>query len=365
VSYRVIQCYTGLVGSAAIRLAGHDPRVDIVGVFVHHEDKEGRDIGDLAGVSPMGITATRDLDGLLAAGADCAIWAGARDDEAVARILRAGVNVYALSGPFYAPDPGIDFLQGACEEGGVTFFGGGNIPGLISEVVPLFLSGYTGRVTQVRAWQRNHVPNQPSAENLTAGCGFGRPIDSSDESVKLLGRRWGSAIRQSAELVADGLGLTLDDFELSRAEYAPSTDDLYLPASGVTIARGTAAGVRWQFTGYSNGASFYQMNVEMTVALALGPGWRVDVGTPNWRIEIDGTPSLVTEITLPDPEGSAILLLNAARAINSVSRLVEAPVGFRTILDFPAPTGSAEQRTRLNPHALTSATANKRGDHEA
>jgi hypothetical protein len=34
---------------------------------------------------------------MLAAGADCAIWAGPRDDEAVSRILRSGVSVYSLA----------------------------------------------------------------------------------------------------------------------------------------------------------------------------------------------------------------------------------------------------------------------------
>jgi hypothetical protein len=55
---------------------------------------------------------------------------------------------------------------------------------------------------------------------------------------------------------------------------------------------------------------------------------------------------LITEIPMPDPVGSAILLLNAARAVNAVPRLVEAPAGCRTVLDMPAPAGSAAGRGR-------------------
>ena len=344
-SYRVIQCYTGVVGSEVIRLSTVDPRIDVVGAYVHHADKEGRDIGELAGVGPLGVAATRDLDSLLAAGADCAVWAGPRDDEAVSRILRAGVNVYSLAGPYFAPDPGLDALQQACEDGGSTLMGGGNIPGMISEVVPLFLSGYAGRIEQVRMWQRNHVPRQPSAENLAGGCGFGLPCDPSD-ALDARGRGWGRALRQSAEIVAAGLGVTLDDYGMSAAEYAPAPEDLFLAESGLAISKGTAAGVHWQFTGSTGGRPFYQMNVEMTVALGLGSGWRATDDEPNWRIEIDGSPELITEITMPDPAGSAILLLNAARAVNAVPRLVEAPVGCRTVLDMPAPTGSAAGRGR-------------------
>jgi 4-hydroxy-tetrahydrodipicolinate reductase len=211
---------------------------------------------------------------------------------------------------------------------------------MISEVVPLFLSGYAGRIDQVRMWQRNHVPRQPSAENLTGGCGFGLPCDPTD-ALDARGGGWGRALRQSAEMVAAGLGVTLDEYGMSAAEYAAAPEDLFLAESGLTISKGSAAGVHWQFTGSADGRPFYQMNVEMTAALGLGTGWRVSEDEPNWRIEILGTPDLITEITMPDPGGDAILLLNAARAANAVSSVVEAPAGVRTTLDMPAPTGSA------------------------
>jgi 4-hydroxy-tetrahydrodipicolinate reductase len=328
------------VGSGVIRLAAQDPRIDIVGLYVHSAEKAGRDIGELAGLSPTGIAASQDLDALLAAGADCAIWAGPRNDEAVLRILRAGVNVYTLSAAYYlAHDPDRAKFQAACEAGGVTLMGGGNIPGLISDVAPLFLSGYSGAVEQVRVWQRNHVPDQPSVENLVGGCGFGQPCDLKDPAGIALTERWGRGLRQSAAMVADGLGLPFDDLVVSHRELAPAPADLYLEASGYTVRKGTVAGVHWQFNGLSGGRAFYQVNVEMTVALNLGAGWRADAAEPNWRIEIDGTPSLQCDLSLRDPIGSGIVALNAARAVNAVPRIVEAPVGCRSILDMPAPSG--------------------------
>jgi 4-hydroxy-tetrahydrodipicolinate reductase len=340
-SYRVIQCYSGAVGVGVIRLAAGDPRIDIVGLYVHSSDKAGCDIGELAGVAPMGVKATQDLDALVAAGADCVIWAGPRDDDAVIRILRAGINVYTLSAAYYLEhEPDRAKFQAACEAGGVTLMGGGNIPGLISDVAPLFLSGYSGDIEQVRVWQRNHVPDQPSIENLVGGCGFGRPCDLSDPAGIALTDRWGRGLRQSAAMVADGLGLPLDDFVVSHREFAPAPDDLFLPNSAYTVRKGTVAGVHWQFSGLTGGRAFYQVNVEMTVALALGEGWRTNADDPNWRIEIDGTPSLVCDLSLAEPVGTGIVRLNAARAINAVPRIIEAPVGCRSVLDMPAPTGN-------------------------
>ena len=46
---RVVVCYTGGVGSQVIRLLADDPAFQVAGVLVHHEEKEGRDAGDLAG----------------------------------------------------------------------------------------------------------------------------------------------------------------------------------------------------------------------------------------------------------------------------------------------------------------------------
>jgi hypothetical protein len=61
-----------------------------------------------------------------------------------------------------------------------------------------------------------------------------------------------------------------------------------------------------------------------------------------WRVQIDGTPSLLCEIK-PVTEGGfgqTTAELNAARAVNLVPRIVAAEPGCRSVLDFPAAVGS-------------------------
>jgi hypothetical protein len=339
-AYRVIQCFSGAVGKAVIRLAARDPRIDIVGLYVHHAEKEGRDAGALAGIAANGVIATRDLAALLAAGADCAIWCGDWNGEVIARILRAGVNVFSFTGAYYRRGGAdAELVQRACEEGRATLVGGGNVPGLLGEL-PLFLSGYTGQVSQLRVWQRNHVPDLPSANDLIEGVGFGLPCDPSLPAFSRADG-WANGLRQSAFMLADAFGVVVDDFAVTSVELAPAPRDLPLPQSGITIRQGAVAGIRWLFTGHARGKPFYQVNVEMTVALGLGPGWRKALDEPNWRIELDGTPSLMAEVTVPPPIGPGIIELNAARAVNAVPRVVEAPAGCRSILDFATVTASA------------------------
>jgi len=67
---RVIQWATGGVGAEMLRQVIRDPSLELVGVYVYSEDKAGRDAGELAGLEPVGVTATHDRDEILALDAD-------------------------------------------------------------------------------------------------------------------------------------------------------------------------------------------------------------------------------------------------------------------------------------------------------
>ena len=102
--YRVIQWATGGVGRAAIQGVLRHPELELVGCWVHSDDKDGRDAGELAGEDPIGVAATTDIDALLAIDADCVMYSPLLPDDAVvAAILRSGKNVVTPVGWVY-PD---------------------------------------------------------------------------------------------------------------------------------------------------------------------------------------------------------------------------------------------------------------------
>jgi len=348
VTTRVIVCYTGGVGSQVVRLLAADPELELVGVLVHHPEKEGQDAGALAGIDPLGVAATRDVDALVNLRADCMLWHGLTWEPAiVAKFLAAGTNVYSGMGGWYVPgQPEQELLERAAAAGGSTHVAGGNIPGLISDVLPLFVSGYSSRVRLVRAWQSDYVPHYPSAAQLELGLGIGEPIDPVFSGPSAVDEQWLWGIRQSAALVAAGLGATVTDVRLTAKEFAPSPEDRVLEPSGLVVKAGTTAGVRWTFTAFSGDEPFFELVNEQTVRLGLGPGWRESVDEPNWRVEIVGTPVITATMNLPsahDGDGDGpdpVSALNAARAVNFVPRLVAAEPGCRTVLDLPAPRGT-------------------------
>ena len=58
--YKVAVWATGGVGKYAIRTIADRPNLDLVGVWVHSDNKDGKDAGELAGIDPLGVRATRD-----------------------------------------------------------------------------------------------------------------------------------------------------------------------------------------------------------------------------------------------------------------------------------------------------------------
>jgi hypothetical protein len=60
-TYRIIQWVTGDVGQVGVRHFADSPVFDLVGVLVHSKDKVGKDAGEIAGIAPIGVTATDDI----------------------------------------------------------------------------------------------------------------------------------------------------------------------------------------------------------------------------------------------------------------------------------------------------------------
>lgn len=345
---RVAQCYTGGVGSEIVRRLAVHPRMELVGVLVHSEEKDGRDAGELAGIAPIGVKTTRDLEDIIALKPDAAIWSGQGwEPRKLARLLEAGVNVYTGLGGYYLKgQPEQDLLDTACRHGGSSFAAGGNIPGLISDVLPLFLSGYTGAIGRITAWQRNHVAHYPSAVQLTAGLGLGRPLhaESSDgkEAEAHIDGSWEWLIGMSAAMVADGLQIPFTRVTTRTKETAAAPRTETLPGSGLVIEAGTVGGVRWTWDAYSDDRLFLTVVNEQTGVYGLGEGWRCDEAAPAWTVTIDGSPPVVATVTWPEgtPAAAANAKLNAARAINFLPALVAAPPGLRSVLDLPLITCS-------------------------
>jgi hypothetical protein len=359
VRLRVAQCYTGGVGAEVVRRLAVHPRMELVGVLVHSEEKAGRDAGVVIGEAPIGVTTTQELDEIIAVRPDAAVWSGLLyEPDRIARLLEAGINVYSgMGAQFLAGQPERDMLEAACTRGGASLAAGGNIPGLVSDVLPAFLSGYTGDVRHITAHQRNHVAVSGSAVQVM-GLGLGQPAGAAptpvaEELAAQVDAGWEWLMGMSAAMVAAALDLPYTRIVTRAKEQALAHETVTLPASGVTIAAGTVGGVRWVWDAYTGDRVFLTIINEQTAVYGLGPDWRADENAPAWTVTLDASPPLVATLGWPagTPAAAANTQLNAARAINFLPALVAAAPGCRSVLDLPMITGTAADQREAGDRA--------------
>ena len=97
---KVVVWGTGFVGRMVIGEIVKHPLFELVGVGVSNPEKVGRDVGDICGLAePIGVTATDDVDALIALQPDALVHYGptamhAKENIAlITRFLRAGIDV--------------------------------------------------------------------------------------------------------------------------------------------------------------------------------------------------------------------------------------------------------------------------------
>ena len=100
---RVVQWGTGNVGKHSVAAVHEHADLELVGALVYSDEKAGRDVGEIVGLDPIGVIATKDVDEILALDADCVLYhaqgdwnpPAALDD--VCRILASGKNVVSTA----------------------------------------------------------------------------------------------------------------------------------------------------------------------------------------------------------------------------------------------------------------------------
>ena len=68
---KVVQWGVGNVGKEALAAVLANPELELVGLWRHSAEGAGTDAGELLGIEPTGVKATRSLDEILALDADC------------------------------------------------------------------------------------------------------------------------------------------------------------------------------------------------------------------------------------------------------------------------------------------------------
>jgi 4-hydroxy-tetrahydrodipicolinate reductase len=370
-TFRVIPWGIGAAGTAAvIGILGH-PDLELAGAGVYSAEKDGRDVGELCGLDPVGVFATRDRDALLATPADCVCFTPGRSwvrdpSQTLAEllaILRSGKNVVNLWWPTLVHSRAHDKevhaqLEAACREGGSSLFTMGMDPGhgtagLALAALPLAREIGCVRMTQIMdnsKWE---------GEGITLFFGFGQP-DTSRSPMLAPGVTTGYHAT-TLHLLADAIGVTIDgiveEHSVIRADEAFDIRSGHIPA-------GTVSGIRYQVKGMVEGEA--RVVVEHVERLREQDFPELGFRGDGYRVEVDGTPCIRLDMTLSAPPGftgDLIAVPSAMSVVNAVPQVCQAPPGVLTMLDLrPFPSKNVYGRRSnsapagANPPVLTAAT---------
>lgn len=333
--YRVVQWATGNVGTRSLRAVIEHPNMTLVGVYVHSEAKAGRDAGELCGLGPIGVKATRSIDDIIALKPDCVLYMpqGTNFDD-LCRLLASGINIVTTRGDFHNPaflDPAIrKRIEEACHRGSTSIHSSGSSPGFITEAVPLVLLSIQRRLDCVTIDEFADLSSRNSPQMLFDVMGFGKASGKIPEHILAhIGANFGPSI----SLIAEAISMPVDKYEAA-GEIAVARKDTSI-AAGV-IKAGAMAAQRITVSAMRNGRPVLRMRVNWYCTTDIEPAWKLRGS--GWHILVEGDTPLDIDISFPvPPEKYAAFTpgLTAHRPVNAVPFVCAAAPGIRTTIDLP------------------------------
>jgi hypothetical protein len=346
-SLRVVEWSTGTVGKHAIAGILARPELELVGVWVSSDEKDGQDVGELCGTAPLGLAATQDKEALIALKPDCVVHTAMTDADPFAaldlfaELLAAGINVVS-SGPVFLqyphgiiPDDMVEKLQDAGRRGGASLHVNGIDPGFANDVLPLVLTSLSQRVDEVRCSEIADYSTYYQPFVNAELFGFGKSMDDVPPlfSGGILTMAWGSVVR----IIAAGLGLTLDEPLTERVEFAEADDDV--ETVNAVLQKGTRCAVRFEVIGSVDGIPRVVLEHVTRTHPDQRPDWpQPSSGDGCYRVEIKGEPMMTVDLVHRGENGDhnvSGMIVTAMRLVNAVEAVVDAEPGLVTALDLP------------------------------
>jgi len=331
VTQSFVQYGFGAAGREIVRQA-LEKGLRLAGVVDRGADLQGRDAGEVLGMARLGVAIGSEARACLrAARPDIVLHATAFDPpamlEQLALVAEAAVDVVSLAGLSYPwrryPELSQrldDLARGA----GITVLGTGYVPGFLTDVVPLVLSGGLHRIRRLRVLRVSDF--SPWGASVLQRYGFGLSEAAFQErlgrnELKLFATLW-----QSLDMLASALGWDLPE---SGEEKAGVVSARRRGNGSLTVEPGQIGGFRHRIFARREGGP----EITLEAQGYLGPEGEAE--RPRLAIEFDGEPSGRLELSGEAAEARGSLLASAARVVNAVPTAIAAPAGLLTLAQVP------------------------------
>ena len=320
----IVHLGIGPLGQKMVKYALERGCFKIIGAVDPAPDKAGRDLGELCGIEPLGITVSTNLsDAIKSKSAEVALVTTVSSivslESQVVELAKAKLHIISTCEELFFPwntQPEVSRrIDEVCRENGVVCLGTGVNPGYLMDFLPSVLTGVCQKVESVKVWrvQDASIRRIPFQQKIGAGL-----TPEEFEAKKKSGTLRHVGLTESVDFIANRLGWKLDrNVETLEPVMAERDIDTgYKP-----ISKGMSCGV------YQVGRGFVGEREVITLT------FRAAVGEPESyeQVQIDGDPPIHSRIT----DGVNGDIATCAITLNTVRSVLEASPGLKTMGDVP------------------------------
>lgn len=315
----------GPLGQKIVRFAVERGCFNIVGAVDSDPDKAGRDLGELCGINPLGITVCSNLnDAIKSKQADVALVTTVSSvvslESQIVELAEARLNIVSTCEELFFPlktQPELSKrIDEICRQNSVACLGTGVNPGYLMDFLPTVLTGLCQNVKRVEVWrvQDASVRRVPFQQKIGAGLTL-----EEFEIRKKAGTLRHVGLPESVDFIAGRLGWKLDR---NTESLEPVIADEEIHSGYKPISKGMTCGVHQVGRGFVGDREVITLN------------FRAAVGEPESydQVHIDGEPKIQSRIA----GGVNGDIATCAITINAVRSVLQASPGLKTMGDIPS-----------------------------
>ncbi len=314
----------GPLGQRVVNYAVERGCFNIVGAVDTDPDKVGKELGELCGIEPLGITVGSNLDEAIGGkSAEVALVTTVSSivsmESQVVELAKAKLHIISTCEELFFPwntQPEVSRrIDQICRENGVVCLGTGINPGYMMDFLPTALSGVCQDVKSVKVWrvQDASVRRIPFQQKIGAGLTL-----EEFEAQKSTGTLRHVGLPESVDFIANRLGWKLDR---NIVTLEPVIADKDIDTGYKPVARGMACGLHQVGRGFVGDREV----ITLTFRAAVGEPESYD------QVQIEGEPTIQSKIV----GGVNGDIATCAITLNAVRSVLEANPGLKTMGQIP------------------------------
>ena len=314
----------GPLGQKVLRYAVERGCFNIVGAVDNDPEKAGKDLGQLCGIEPLGITVRDNLaDAIKGQSVDVALVTTVSSivtlESQVAELANAKLNIVSTCEELFFPwktNPQVaGRIDDICRRNGVACVGTGVNPGYLMDLLPTVLSGLCQNVSKVEVWrvQDASIRRIPFQQKIGAGLTL-----EEFEAKKQTGTLRHVGLPESVDFIAEKLGWKLDK---NTESLEPVIAESQIDSGYKPISKGMTCGVHQVGRGFVGEQEVITLN------------FRAAVGEPESydQVHIAGEPEIKSRIA----GGVNGDIATCAITLNAVRSILQAGPGLKTMTQIP------------------------------